>query len=300
MQHSKSSIPIIFKRTDFNERYAKGERNFRKTKLEGDFIGVNLSDTNLTKADLTDANLTEADLTNVNLTKTNLTNTVLTDATLTNVTIKGTTIGKAEFECLYAANIRDFSGVLFRGKNGDFTGVNFNETNLTNANFTDTNLTNANFTDTNLTATDFTNTNLTNVKGLNFKKAIEARAILEGATIMAPYEKTAGTLALGSGFSLIAGTIGIFLFSVLASALFILASLGFAAGSIYCFKHREQSKIHNKYVVAAEIQPHTKPTTMESIGSTLSTPAIYLLNKAGIIESPPEYALHNKPISAKS
>jgi uncharacterized protein YjbI with pentapeptide repeats len=180
----------VFTQSDFMDAYVAGEKDFMECNLTAvnletmDLTEFNLRGANLTDvvlpvdgeklhgvevqhatlgrdqleklysagiSDFTGVKLAGANLSNLNLVEANLTGMDLTGANLANVRVHGATLGRDQLEKLYAAGIRDFTGVKLRGAN------------LSNLDLVDANLTDADLSEANLRGTDLTNTDLTSV-----------------------------------------------------------------------------------------------------------------------------------------
>ncbi len=68
---------IIMNAKELKKRYDAGERDFRKVKLSGAFMGgLDLVEVNLREAEMTEVNLSDANLKGANLREANLTGAV--------------------------------------------------------------------------------------------------------------------------------------------------------------------------------------------------------------------------------
>jgi len=194
----ENSDQLINSSAELQQRYAAGERNFRKAKL----AAADLKDTDITRADLQSANLKGADLRGADLREANLKGASLKEshlsrANFTAAKLEGANLSGANLELamlaeadLQAANLRgaSLSGTILRKANlemADLTLADLSDIYMLNqgggggANLEGANLRGANLSKANLRGADLRGANL---KEVNLDKALTQGAYYDAQT----------------------------------------------------------------------------------------------------------------------
>lgn len=154
--------------SEFQKRYASGERHFNWIELQG----VSLADAQLPEVILSRAKLAKSNWDRANFSRGSFRKTDLQQASLQQTQFNGAILVKAN---LSQCNLQqaDLSGA-------DLSGANLEGTNLTEANLTGTNLTSTNLTKANLTGANLTDAKLNRA---DLSEAMLDRAILDNANL---------------------------------------------------------------------------------------------------------------------